>query len=145
MIDAYCVQEVRWRGQGAWMLGMKRKRYKLWWSGRGDGVGCVGVMVKEELCEKVVEVRRVSDRMITLVVGFEEDVLRLICGYAPQSGRNLEEKQSFYDEPNCEWDVHSADDLVMYLGDFNGHFGRHIHGFNGVHGGYGIGKRNFEG
>ena len=28
----------------------------LWWSGKGDGVGCVGVMVKEELCEKVVEV-----------------------------------------------------------------------------------------
>ena len=28
----------------------------------------------------------------------EEDVLRLICGYAPQSGRSFEEKQSFYDE-----------------------------------------------
>ena len=39
----------------------------------------------EELCEKVVEVRRVSDRVMTLVVVFEEDVLRLICGYAPQS------------------------------------------------------------
>ena len=33
----------------------------LWWSVEGDGVGGVGVMVKEELCEKVVEVRRVSD------------------------------------------------------------------------------------
>ena len=29
--------------------------------GHGDGVCGVGVMVKEELCEKVVEVRRVSD------------------------------------------------------------------------------------
>ena len=38
---------------------MKGRRYKLWWS--GDGVGGVGVMVKQELCEKVVEVRRVSD------------------------------------------------------------------------------------
>ena len=35
----------------------------------------------------------VSDRVISLVV-FEEDVLRLICEYAPQSGRRLEEKQS---------------------------------------------------
>ena len=34
--------------------------------------------MKEELCEKVVEVRRISDG----VVGFEENVLRLICGYA---------------------------------------------------------------
>ena len=39
--------------------------------------------------------------MMTLVV-FKEEVLRLICGYAQQSGRNLEEKQSFYDELKCE-------------------------------------------
>ena len=56
-----CLQEVRWRGKGARMLVIKGRRYKLWWSGKGDGVGGVGVMVKEELCEKVVEVRRVSD------------------------------------------------------------------------------------
>ena len=50
------------------MLGMKGRRYKLWWSGKRDGVGGVGVMVKEELCEKVVEVRMVSDRVMTVVV-----------------------------------------------------------------------------
>ena len=43
-------------------------------------------MVKVELCEKEAEVRRVSDRVMTVVV-FEEDVLRLICGHAPQIGR----------------------------------------------------------
>ena len=32
------------------------------------------------------EVRRVSDRVMTVVIA-EEDVLRLICGHAPQSGR----------------------------------------------------------
>ena len=42
------------------MLGMKGRRYELWWSGKGDGVCGVGVMVKEELCEGV-EVRKVSD------------------------------------------------------------------------------------
>ena len=52
MIDVCCLLEVRWRGQGARMKG---RRYKLWWSGKGDGVGGVRVMVKEELCEKVVE------------------------------------------------------------------------------------------
>ena len=85
----------------------------------------MGVIVKEELCEKVVKVRMVSDRVITLVV-FEEDVLRLICGYAPQSGKSWEEKHSFYDELTCEWDMHSADDLDMCLGDVNGHICRHI-------------------
>ena len=73
------------------------------------------------------EVRRVSDRVMTLVV--EDDVLRLICGYAPKSGRCLEEKQSFYDELKCEWDMNSADDLVMCLSDINGHIGRYIYSF----------------
>ena len=34
------------------MMGMKGRIYNLWWS--GDGVGGVGVMVKE-MCKKVVE------------------------------------------------------------------------------------------
>ena len=72
-------------------------------------------------------------------------MLRLICVYAPQSRRRLEEKQSFYDELKCEWDMHSADDLVMCVSDLNGHVGRHIDGFHGVHGGYGVGQRNLEG
>ena len=33
------------------MLGMKERRYKLQWSGKGDGVGGMGAMVKEELFE----------------------------------------------------------------------------------------------
>ena len=41
------------------------------------------------------EVKRVSDRVMTLVVVFEVDVLWLICGYVPQGGRCFEEKQFF--------------------------------------------------
>ena len=52
-------------------------------------------------------------------------------------------KNSFYDKVKCEWDMHSAGDLV--LGDFNGHVCRHADGFDGVHGGYGTGQRNLEG
>ena len=63
-----CLQEVRWRGQGARMLGMKDWRYELWWSGKGYCVGGVGIMVKEVMCEKVVEVRMLSDREMTVVV-----------------------------------------------------------------------------
>ena len=57
----------------------------------------------------------------------------------------MEEKQSFYDELKCEWDMHSAGDLVMSLGDINGHVGRHIDGYDGVHGGLDVGQSNLEG
>ena len=40
--------------------------------------------------------------------------------------------------------MHSADDLVMCLGDFNGRAGRHIDGFHGVHRRCSVGQRNFE-
>ena len=44
------------------VLGMEGTRCKLWWSAKGDGVSGVGVMVKEELCEKVVEARKMSEK-----------------------------------------------------------------------------------
>ena len=36
-------------------MGVKGRRYMLWGSGNSDGTGGLGVLVKEELCEKVVE------------------------------------------------------------------------------------------
>ena len=34
--------------------------------------------------------------------------------------------------------MHSACDIIMCLCHFNGHTGRHIDGFDEVHGGYGV-------
>ena len=105
-IDVCCLQEVRWRGQGARFMGVKGRRYKLWWSGNSDGTGGVGVLVKEELCEKLVEVRRKSDRVMTVVLAFEEEVVRIICVYGPQTGRTSVEKEHFYNELSSECDLH---------------------------------------
>ena len=80
----------------------------------------------------MVEVRRVIDRVMTVVVVFEEYVLRLICWYTKQGGRSLEEIQPCYDELKGEWDTHNAGDFVMYLDDFNGYVGRLIDGVHRV-------------
>ena len=50
----------QWIGQGARMPEMKGRKYELWCSGRGDGVGGVGVVVSEELFEKLLEVKNVK-------------------------------------------------------------------------------------
>ena len=93
------------------------------------------VMVMEELCEKLVEV---SDRVMEVVLVFEEELLILICGYAPLRGRILEEKQSICDEAKGELDMHTAGVLVMCLGDFNGHVGMYIDGW------YCVSQRNLK-
>ena len=36
--------------------------------------------------------------------------------------------------------MRSADNFAMSLGNINGHVGRHINGFDGVHGGYDVGQ-----
>ena len=52
----------------------------------------MAAMVKE-MCE-VVEVRRVSDRVMAVVLAVEEDMLRLMCRYARQSVGSFEENKA---------------------------------------------------
>ena len=52
-VDMWCLQEVGWRGQGVRFVGCRGRRYKLWWFGNNNGIS-VGILVSEELCEKVV-------------------------------------------------------------------------------------------
>ena len=94
--DVCCLQEVRWRGEGARFIGVKGRRYKLWWC--GNKTGGVGILVKEELCENVGEVRRRCDRVMVIGFVFGEEVVRMICAYAPQSGKPDSEKERFYEE-----------------------------------------------
>ena len=48
----------------------------------------------------------VSDRIMAIVLFFDEYVWMFLCGYAPHSGRSVEEKQSFYDELIDDWEMH---------------------------------------
>ena len=46
MIDVCCLHETRWRGQGARVLGMIGRRYKMWFFGKGDGVGGICIILE---------------------------------------------------------------------------------------------------
>ena len=81
ILDVCCLQEVRWRGQEAQFVGIKCRSYKLWWSGNNNGIGGSGISVKEELCKKVVEVHRRCDRVMSRMLVFKEEVMRVICAY----------------------------------------------------------------
>ena len=62
--------------------------------------------------------------MVTVVVVLEEEVSRIICVYGPRSGRTAAEKEHFSDDLRSEWDLHSMGELVLGMGDFNGHVGK---------------------
>ena len=76
-VDVCCMQEVRWKGQGARLVGTSGRRYKLWWSRNDAGFAGIGILVKEEISENDVEVRRKSDRVMAIVLTLGREVMRM--------------------------------------------------------------------
>ena len=50
-VDVCCMQEVKWKGQGACFVGTLGQSNKLWWSGNDAGFGGVGILVKKQHLE----------------------------------------------------------------------------------------------
>ena len=96
-------------------------------------------MEKYDLVESVMEVRRVSPRIISIDLVVNEKVVNVISVYAPQSRRSEEEKEKFYEDLTAE--VQSRHGICFVL-DFNGHVGRSSLGYNGIHSEFGWGERN---
>ena len=67
-VDICCLQEVRWKGQGAKMTG---NGFKFLWSGSCKAENGVGVIVANWLIGKVVGVERFNDRemKVNILVG----------------------------------------------------------------------------
>ncbi|KAG5581991.1 hypothetical protein H5410_052618 [Solanum commersonii] len=138
MINITCVQETKWVGSKARDV----NGFKLWYSGGSWDRNGVGILVDGDLREQVVEVRRISDRLMTIKLVIGGCTLSVISAYAPQVGLDEEAKKLFYEDldkvvrgiPNTE--------KIFIGGDFNGHIGATSSGFDDVHGGFGVGERN---
>uniref|UniRef100_UPI00358E0C29 craniofacial development protein 2-like n=1 Tax=Myxine glutinosa TaxID=7769 RepID=UPI00358E0C29 len=145
-VDICCVQETRWKGSGVRMVkGRQGQKYKFVWQGCPEGVNGVGVLFSEEFVDSVVSVTRVSDRLMMVKIMIGKLLVNVISGYAPQVGRSDEEKDKFWCAIEKLMENVKDEEVVVVGGDLNGHVGRSMDGFEGVHGGYGYGVRNGEG
>jgi hypothetical protein len=145
-LDFCCLQETRWRGGSARILeGRGGAKYKFFWSGCEQGVSGVGILVAEKWIESVLEVRRVSERLMVVRVAVGRSVLNLVSAYAPQVGRTVEEKEEFLVLFGKTLGGLSGKEGLVVGGDFNCHVGTAADGYEGVHGGHGFGQRNVEG
>src|SRR5277367_3255930 len=95
--------------------------------------------------ESVIEMRRVSQRLLVVRVAIGSSVLNVVCAYAPQVGRSYEEKEEFLVMFGKTLDGISEMERMLVGGDFNCHVGAAIEGYEGVHGGHGFGQHNVEG
>ncbi|KAK3560541.1 hypothetical protein QTP86_010949 [Hemibagrus guttatus] len=141
-VDILCVQETRWKGSKARSIGAG---FKLFYYGVDSKRNGVGVVLKEEFVRNVLEVKRVSDRVMSLKLEIEGVMLNVVSGYAPQVGCELVEKERFWSELDEVIESIPTGERVVIGADFNGHVGEGNRGDEGVMGKFGVKETNLEG
>ena len=91
-----CLQETKWKGSKARNIGGGCKIFYNGADGRKNGIG---IVLREELAESVLEVMRVSDRLMAMKLEVKGSILNIVSAYAPQVNNSIEEKNDFFGRP----------------------------------------------
>ena len=62
-VDILCLQETKWKGSKARNIG---SGCKIFYNGADERKNGIGIVVREELAESVLDVKRVSDRQMAI-------------------------------------------------------------------------------
>ena len=94
-VDILCLQEVKWKGSKARNIGGGCKLFYNGTDGRRNGVG---IVMREELVESYLEVKRMSDRLMAMKLEVKGSILNIVSAYAPQVNNSMEEKNDFWQD-----------------------------------------------
>ena len=138
-IDILCLQETKWKGSKASNIGGGCKLFYNGADGRRNGIG---IVVREELVESVLEVKRVSDRLMVMKLEAKGSILNIVSAYAPQVNNSMEEKNDFLQDLDGLIESASTQEKIVLGADLNGHVGKGNIENEKVMRMYGAGTRN---
>ena len=99
-------------------------------------------MLREELAENVLEMKRLSDRLMLEVKG---SILNIVSAYSPQVNNSMEEKNDFWEDLDGLIESISKEESIVLCVDLNGQVGEGNIGDEEIMGRYGARTRNKEG
>jgi len=140
-ISIACIQEAKW-------VGAKAKEidgYKLWYSGFKRTTNGVEILVERDLVEQVLEVRRKSDRIMSVKLVVGSEILNVVSVYAPQVGLDEETKRLFWEDLDEVVQSISPTEGLFIGGNFNRHIRSRREGYETIHGDFGYSVRNSGG
>ncbi|ESO05777.1 hypothetical protein HELRODRAFT_77287, partial [Helobdella robusta] len=105
----------------------------------------VGIFIRESLAQNVLEVVRISSRLMLIKLRMGKQVLTVFSAYAPQTGESEDTKNEFWNTLSDAVRKTPSSEIPLILGDLNGHVGNKANGFHGVHGGFSYGSQNEDG
>ena len=141
-VDIPCVLETRWKWEKARFIG---GGYKMWYCGSGHKNNGVGIILKKEHVDRVVNLCRVTDRIICLKMEVDSVILNVTSAYAPQMGYIREKKEAFWLDLDETMEKIPKNERIVVGADLNGHIEEGNNGDEECMGRRGLGKRKNEG
>ena len=146
-IHILCVQETKWRNQSnkSRFLDTRTKEYKIHYHGIENQRNGVGIILSAELQKNVIDIKKVSDRLMSIKIVVGKEIWNIVSAYAPQIGRNGTEKEEFWLSLENLLKGYPSTERVFIGADLNGHVGKNNRGDKRWHGGFSYGTRNEQG
>ena len=120
-VDILCVQETRWKGEKAKCI---CGEYKLWYCGSENKKNGLGIILKKEHEDRVVELWRVTERIISLKMELDGGMLNVVSAYAPQVRCIGEEKEAFWLDLDETVEKIPKNERIVVGADLNGNVGK---------------------
>ena len=110
---------------------------KLFYIGADARRNEIRIVVRKKLVEIVLDVKRVSQRLMSMKLEVKETIINIVSSYAPQINNSMEEKKGFWQDLDGLIKSVSKEERIFLGADLHGHVGEGNIGDEEVMGRYG--------